>query len=118
MEAVNQRELNYIDTGEGIGVLECTDVHHHVRELEKIISRMEGVSDVVVISVEQPPGEPVLKAFVEPENDTVLSAQSIINQCINKSSCRRAPVSVTVCKIPRTPSGKVQRQMLLDQCAG
>lgn len=99
-------------------MLECTDVHHHVRELEKLISLMEGVSDVVVISVEQPPGEPVLKAFVEPENDTVLSAQSIINQCINKSSCRRAPVSVTVCKIPRTPSGKVQRQMLLDQCAG
>jgi acyl-coenzyme A synthetase/AMP-(fatty) acid ligase len=99
-------------------VLEGTDVHHHVRELEKIISLMEGVSDVVVISVDQPSGEQVLKAFVEPEDDTDLNAQSIINQCISKSNCQRAPVSVTVCKIPRTPSGKVQRQMLLEQCAG
>ncbi|MFZ5643423.1 MAG: AMP-binding enzyme [Bacillota bacterium] len=99
-------------------MLECTEVHSYVRELEKMISRMEGVSDVVVISVAEPSGEQVLRAFVEPEQEKQLNTQSILSLCADNSKCQRAPVSVTVCKIPRTPSGKVSRQLLLEQCAG
>ncbi|MFZ5652379.1 MAG: AMP-binding enzyme [Bacillota bacterium] len=90
-------------------------IHFQVRELEKLISTMQGVNDVVVISIQQPSGDQVLRAFVEPEGNRDLSAQSIINHCLKKSTCRRAPVSVTFGIIPRTPSGKVARQLLLEQ---
>lgn len=99
--------------------MECaTTMHAEVRELEKLIARIEGVSDVVVIPVQQSSGGEVLKAFVEAENTGQLSAQSIISYCLKKSARGKAPASVTFCKIPRTPSGKVARQFLLEQCAG
>lgn len=92
-------------------------IHFQVRELEKLISTIQGVSDVVVISIPQPTGDQLLRAFVEPEENRELNAQLIINHCLKKSTFRRAPASVTFGKIPRTPSGKVARQVLLEQCA-
>lgn len=97
--------------------MEHTEINLEVRELEKLIGLIDGVSDVVVISVRQPSGKEVLKAFVEAENSSQLSEQSIINQCLEKSTRGRAPASVTFCKIPRTPSGKVARQLLQEQYA-
>ncbi|MCL6477103.1 MAG: hypothetical protein K6T65_01680 [Peptococcaceae bacterium] len=98
--------------------MECaTTIHAEVRELEKLIACIEGVSDVVVIPVQQPSGGEVLKAFVEAENTVQLNAQAIISYCREKSTQGKAPASVTFCKIPRTPSGKVARQFLLEQCA-
>ncbi|MFZ5646433.1 MAG: AMP-binding enzyme [Bacillota bacterium] len=93
------------------------EIHFQVRELEKLISAIQGVNDVVVISTAHPSGDQVLRAFVETEDDRELTAQLIINHCLKKSTCHRAPVSVTFGKIPRTPSGKVARQLLLEQCA-
>jgi fatty-acyl-CoA synthase len=95
-----------------------TVIHAQVRELEKLIGRIKGVSDVVVILLDQPSGGQTLKAFVEPEDNRSLNAQSIINYCLKKSSSLRAPDSVYFCKIPRTPSGKVARNVLLEMCAG
>ncbi|MCL6610913.1 MAG: hypothetical protein K6T66_05150 [Peptococcaceae bacterium] len=97
--------------------MENTDLNLEVRELERLISRLKGVSDVVVVSVQQPSGGRILKAFVELESNNQLNEHSIINHCLLRSSRGRAPSSVTFCKIPRTPSGKVARQFLLDQCA-
>lgn len=97
--------------------MEHTDVNLEVRELEKLIAQIKGVSDVVVVSVRQPSGEEVLKAFVEPESSVELSEQSILSYCRNKPTRGRALSSVTLCKIPRTPSGKVARQFLVEHCA-
>lgn len=97
--------------------MENTELNLEVRELEKLISRLKGVSDVVVISVQQPSGGRILKAFVEPENNNQLNENTIISHCLSKSARGQAPSSVTFCKIPRTPSGKVARQFLLEQCA-
>lgn len=97
--------------------MEHTEINLEVRELERIIGLIKGVSDVVVISVQQPSGKELLRAFVEAENGSQLSEQSIIKNCLEKSTRGRAPASVTFCKIPRTPSGKVARQLLLEQCA-
>lgn len=91
------------------------EIHFQVRELERLISKIQGVNDVVVISIQQPSGDQVLRAFVEPEENVDLNAQLIISHCMRKSTCRRAPVSVTFGTIPRTPSGKVARQVLLEQ---
>lgn len=95
-------------------------IHFQVRELEKLISTIQGVNDVVVIYMQQPSGDRVLRAFVEPDGNRDLSEQSIINHCLKKLTCRRTTVSVTFGIIPRTPSGKVARQLLmekLEQCA-
>ncbi len=94
--------------------MEHTEINIEVRELEKIIKCIGGVSDVVVISVQQPSGAEMLRAFVEPEDGIQLSGNSIISLCLDKSSRGRAPSTVTFCKIPRTPSGKVARQILLE----
>lgn len=97
--------------------MENTDVNLEVRELEKLIAQIKGVSDVVVVSVKQPSGEIILKAFVECESSVGLSEQSIISCCLSKPTRGRALSSVTFCKIPRTPSGKVARQFLVEHCA-
>ncbi len=97
--------------------MENTELNLEVRELEKLIGCINGVSDVVVVSVQQPTGGRVLKAFVEPESNNQLNEHAIISHCLKKSSRGRAPSSVTFCKIPRTPSGKVARQFLLELCA-
>ncbi|MHB8158147.1 MAG: AMP-binding enzyme [Desulfocucumaceae bacterium] len=93
-------------------------LHSQVRELEKIILHLDGVSDVVVISVEKPSGEQALRAFVEQEDETDVNARALISQSFKKSSYGSAPITITFGKIPRTPSGKVLRQQLLGQCAG
>ena len=97
--------------------MDYTDVNLEVRELEKLIGLIEGVGDVVVISVQQPAGGQVLKAFIEPEDNHQLSEETIINHCLSQSNHGQAPSTVVFCTIPRTPSGKVARQLLLDQCA-
>lgn len=97
--------------------MEYTDINLEVRELEKLIARIDGVSDVVVISVPQPTGGQMLKAFVETDTGDQLNESAIISHCLKKSTRGRAPSSVTFCRIPRTPSGKVARQFLLEQCA-
>jgi len=98
--------------------MDHSETNFEVRELEKLICRIRGVSDVVVISVSQPSGSHLLKAFVEPDSGNQLSEQTIISHCLNKSTRGRAPASVTFCTIPRTPSGKVARLSLLEQHAG
>ena len=97
--------------------MENTDVNLEVRELEKLIALIKGVSDVVVVSVKQPSGEEILKAFVERESSVEISEETIISYCRNKPTRGRALSSVTFCKIPRTPSGKVARQFLVEHCA-
>lgn len=97
--------------------MEHGEINLEVRELEKLIGHLSGVCDVVVISVTQPSGDEVLRAFVEAESSDQISEQAIISHCLKKSTRGRAPNSVTFCKIPRTPSGKVARQFLLEQHA-
>lgn len=94
-----------------------TVIHTQVRELENLIACIHGVTDVVIISLNQPSGKNILKAFVQPEENTQLNPQLIINHCLTESTCLRAPDSVIFRKIPRTPSGKVPRQLLLNSCA-
>ncbi|MFZ5595449.1 MAG: AMP-binding enzyme [Bacillota bacterium] len=93
----------------------CTEVQTQVRELEKMISLIQGVSDVVVVLAGNAQGKEVIKAFVEPEEDTGLSEQAIINHCLK--SCHKAPSTITFTTIPRTPSGKVARMALLEKYA-
>ncbi len=95
-----------------------TDINLEVRELETLIKDLDKVIDVVIVNVNQPNGESSLKAFVETEDDAPLDEQVIIQYCLKESSRGRAPSAVIFCKIPRTPSGKVARMVLLEQLAG
>lgn len=95
-----------------------TDINLEVRELEILIGQLDGVIDVVVISIDQGEGSVLLKAFVETENDeTILEEKTVINYCLENSGSKNIPSSVIFCKIPRTPSGKVARMILLEQIA-
>lgn len=84
----------------------------HVRKMEKEIARHPGVEDAVVVSHMKPRGGYTLKAFIEPAADDNETKKSIQELCVNQSGA--LPVEVVFKKIPRTPSGKVARQQLLE----
>lgn len=97
-----------------------TDINLEVRELETLINDLDGVSDVVIVNVNKSDEDVLLTAFVETDDDddSTITQQLIIQHCLEKSTRGRAPSTVLFCKIPRTPSGKVARMVLLEQLAG
>jgi fatty-acyl-CoA synthase len=93
-----------------------TDINLEVRELETLIGQLDEVIDVVVISIDQGEDSFILKAFVETENNkTILNEKAIIDYCLENARGKNIPSSVIFCQIPRTPSGKVARMILLEQ---
>jgi len=84
----------------------------HVRKMEKSLVRHPEVEDVVVLSEEQPGDGYVLKVFVEPSASDEKTTEAIKEFCYSQSS--PLPLKIVFGQIPRTPSGKVARQHLLQ----
>ena len=93
--------------------IDCMETHFKVRSIEKLITPISGVSDVVVIPVPQSSGKTMFKLFVERDGKNQLSVETITGR-LKDSDFKDITVSVTFCNIPRTPSGKVARQTLMD----
>lgn len=84
----------------------------YVRKMEKEIVKHPEVEDAVVVGDRQPRGGYVLKAFVEPASNDSVTINSIKKYCLTQFGA--LPVEVIFRKIPRTPSGKIARQQLLQ----
>ncbi|SFR07766.1 AMP-binding enzyme [Desulfoscipio geothermicus] len=84
-----------------------------VRKMEKALITHPNVADAVVIPQHSPAGEQRIRAFVEPA-DPPPSAESILAHFKNDWPDIQVPVDIIFKSIPRTPSGKVIRQQLLD----
>jgi acyl-CoA synthetase (AMP-forming)/AMP-acid ligase II len=87
------------------------------RELEQIIERLPGVSEVTVFGVPDDRwGEtPLAVCRLEPGSD--LTADTIITACSSALGSYKKPghVQVTTEPLPRTPVGKVDRKRLREQ---
>ncbi|WP_006521606.1 AMP-binding enzyme [Desulfoscipio gibsoniae] len=94
-----------------LNTLTPSDLVMHVRKLERAINKHPHVADAVVISFNTASGTRI-KAFVEPA-DPVPTPESIRQFCYN-DLVGELPVDFVFKSIPRTPSGKVIRQQLLN----
>ncbi|TYO93356.1 AMP-binding enzyme [Desulfallas thermosapovorans] len=84
-----------------------------LKKLERAISRHPHVADAVVVSLNTPAGETRIKAFVEP-GDPPPTAESIREYFNENWAGNPIPIDFIFRSIPRTPSGKVIRQQLIN----
>ena len=92
-----------------------SDLVVQVRQMERTIGSHPSVEDVVVITVDDPQDGQVFHAFIEPDSDNPPTEQAIIEFFKEKIDSFEMPLNIVFGKIPRTPTGKVSRQKLLNQ---
>lgn len=95
------------------GIISSNDLVIQVRKIEKTVKTHPYVADAVVIPLNTPSGEQKLQAYVEPGNPPP-SAQSIIDYLKNDWDGMQVPIDIIFKDIPRTASGKIIRQQLLE----
>ena len=84
-------------------------------EIEQMLCKSPAVANAVVLVEELDTGVKVLKAFVQPENDTLPAETSLTEFLAEHLSAHMIPSSImTVPVIPFTPAGKVDRNALLN----
>lgn len=83
-----------------------------IKQMERSIVNHPYVEDAVVLSVGERKGGYKLKAFVKPSSEDTEVIDSIKSYCYNQSG--NLMLEVVIKDIPRTPSGKVVRQRLLQ----
>ncbi|MEW5952558.1 MAG: hypothetical protein AB1815_02205 [Bacillota bacterium] len=91
------------------------DMVIQVRQMEKRISSHPCVEDVVVITVDDPQKGQYFRVIIETKCDPATTEQSLLDLFKEKTNLMKAPLSIVFAKIPRTPTGKVSRQLLLSQ---
>jgi fatty-acyl-CoA synthase len=82
-------------------------------EVERISREHPEVEDIAVVGVPDERWGEVGKAFVIPQKDSNLAAESLIGFCQERMAKFKCPKQVQFCKdFPRTPLGKVKKQEL------
>jgi fatty-acyl-CoA synthase len=82
-------------------------------EVERILREHPEVEDIAVVGVPDERWGEVGKAFVIPQKDSNLAAESLIGFCQERMAKFKCPKQVQFCKdFPRTPLGKVKKQEL------
>lgn len=88
------------------------------KEIEELLSRHPGVSQVYVIGVPDDRWGEAGCAWVVPEPDVELDAQELIDRCRATLAAFKAPKFVlftTAAELPTTPTGKVQKFRLVEE---
>ncbi|WP_347490326.1 AMP-binding enzyme [Desulfoscipio sp. XC116] len=98
-----------------LNTLSPNDLVMHLRKLERAINRHPHVADAVVISFNTSSGTQI-KAFVEPGGPPPPTPESI-RELLNSDWTSELHIDFVFRDIPRTASGKVVRQQLLDNKA-
>lgn len=84
-------------------------------EIEQMLCKHPSVINAAVLADELPNGVKVLKAFVQPENMASFSQAHLLEFLTRHLSLHMVPASIMpVSVIPLTPSGKVDREVLLN----
>ncbi len=84
------------------------------REVENIICEKENVVEAAVVGVEDEIMGKVVKAFVHVEDRSQTTAEDIIKFCSERLEDFAVPKKVVLCgTLPRTTTGKIQKQVLL-----
>ncbi len=83
------------------------------REVERVLQRLPGVAECMVVGVDDPLLGQAVRAYVACMPDVVLEERQVIRHCLSQLESYMAPKSVGfVDALPRTYNGKVRRQPL------
>lgn len=82
-------------------------------EVEEVIRRLEGVSDVAVVGIPDSERGELVKAFVIPKAESGLSVSSVEQFCLQHLAKHKQPRIIELCdRLPRNFLGKVLRRQL------
>jgi fatty-acyl-CoA synthase len=86
------------------------------REVEETLMRHPAIADVAVVGVVDPVWGESVKAFVALKQGQTLAEQAVIDFCKPYLAGYKKPKTVTfVSSIPRTPSGKALKRLLVER---
>jgi fatty-acyl-CoA synthase len=86
------------------------------REVEEMIYRLAGVSEVAVIGVPHPKWVEAVVAVVVPKAGQPLTEQDVMDHCAKHMAGFKAPKSVVLAdSLPKNPSGKLLKRELREK---
>ena len=82
-------------------------------EIENVLMKLAGVTDVAVIGVPDARWGESVKAIITLAEDTLLTEESVMQHCRKQLAHYKCPTSITwMSAIPRNPSGKILKTEL------
>lgn len=84
-------------------------------EVEHAVARHPAVSEAAVVAVPDDRWGERPKAFVELRSGEAATEDEILRFCRSELAGFKRPAAVEVCKLPKTSTGKVQKQVLRDR---
>jgi fatty-acyl-CoA synthase len=89
------------------------------REVEEMIYRLDGVSEVAVVGVPHPRWVEAVVAVVVPKAGQTLTAEAVMAHCAAHMAGFKAPKGVILAEaLPKNPSGKLLKRELRQAHAG
>ena len=86
------------------------------REVEEMIYKLPGVSEVAVIGVPHPKWVEAVVAVVVPKAGQALSEQQVMDHCAQNMAGFKAPKAVVLAEsLPKNPSGKLLKRELREK---
>lgn len=83
------------------------------REVEEVLSKLDGLSEAAVIGIPDPISGEAVKAFAVIKEGARLTEQEVIDYCRDRMAVYKAPRCVEfIDSLPRNPSGKVLKREL------
>ncbi len=86
------------------------------KEIEEVISELDGVAEVGVVGIDDEMLGQIIKAFIVRKPDIPLEAKTIQAHCLKNLASYKIPKHIEFTNdLPKTASGKLRRHLLLER---
>jgi acyl-CoA synthetase (AMP-forming)/AMP-acid ligase II len=115
MGHIDQDGFLYID-GRRSDIIKSGAHRINPREIEEVISELDGVSEVVVVGVADEMLGQIIKAVIIPRDHKVITKKDVQARCRAGLASYKVPKIVEFAEsLPKTASGKIKRYLLAGQ---